>query len=353
MYRSFIRPLLFLLDAEMAHESTVKGLGKIGTSPFMRRWMEKTYALPDPRLKTSLLGLEFPNPLGIAAGLDKNAIAYEGFGAMGLGSIEIGTVTPKPQSGNPKPRLFRLPEDRALLNRMGFNNDGMEAIAERLRERKARPLIGANIGKNRDTSNAEASEDCARCLRVLHPFADYAVINVSSPNTPGLRELQEKDALRKLLSRVLEERERFSEPKPLLLKLSPDLEQEALDEMLSIVQEMRVDGLIATNTSIVRSGLRTSPKKLEGYGDGGISGAPLSDRSNELISYLKKGTDGELPVIGVGGIFSEADALAKLDAGADLLQLYSGLIYQGPGLVKRILRAILERRIGTERTEPI
>ncbi len=353
MYRSLLRPLLFLLEPERAHEMAMKTLGSVGGHPFLRERLEKHYAIRDESLRTTLFGIEFPNPLGIAAGLDKNAIAYEGLGALGPGSVEIGTVTPRPQSGNPKPRLFRLKEDRALLNRMGFNNDGMEAIAERLRERKARPVIGANIGKNRDTPNDDAASDCARCLETLHPFVDYAVVNVSSPNTPGLRELQEKDALRKVLGKCLEVRERFGGSKALLLKVSPDLEGKALDEMLAIVREMKLDGLIATNTSVQRTGLCTSAEKLERYGKGGISGAPLYERSNDMIRYLKQGTDGEIPVIGVGGILSERDALAKLDAGADLLQLYSGLVYEGPRLMRRILRAILERRSGTERTEKL
>ncbi|MFB6258393.1 MAG: quinone-dependent dihydroorotate dehydrogenase [Flavobacteriales bacterium] len=341
--------MLFLLEAEKAHEVGLKALQKAGNSPFWKQELRRRYAVEDERLRRPLFGLDFPNPLGIAAGLDKNAEAYAGLGALGAGFVEIGTVTPRPQSGNPRPRLFRLKRDRAILNRMGFNNDGSEAIAERLRERSGDLLIGANLGKNRDTPNEEATRDYERCLEEVHPFVDYLVVNLSSPNTPGLRELQREEVLRGLLDSILDRRAGFPDPKPLLLKISPDLDKRTVDDILGLVMEKGVDGLIATNTSMDRQGLRTPPKIFEPYGKGGISGNPIRSRSNEIIRHLKEGTDGEVPVVGVGGVLTEQDALAKLDAGADLLQVYTGLIYEGPALMKRILRAILARQEAFEK----
>jgi dihydroorotate dehydrogenase len=350
IYRHFFRPLLFLLEAERAHDLGMKTLQGIDSFPSLRKAVRSLHACEDERLKKKLFGLEFPNPLGVAAGLDKNAIGYPGLGAFGVGFVEIGTITPRPQKGNPGPRLFRLPRDRALLNRMGFNNDGAERIAERLRERKGeRPLLGGNIGKNKETPNEEAAADHEGTMRPLDPFVDYWVINISSPNTPGLRELQGKEYLKRLLGETLVSRDRLDGGKPLLVKLSPDMEQGEVDEMLEVFQEERPDGLIATNTTVGREGLRTSKERLEAYGNGGISGAPLKDRSDRLIRYLKEGTGEELPIIGVGGIMNEDDALAKLDAGADLIQVYTGLIYEGPALMKRILRAILDRELANEK----
>jgi dihydroorotate dehydrogenase len=350
IYRHFFRPLLFLLEAERAHDLGMKTLQGIDSFPSLRKAVRSLHACEDERLKKKLFGLEFPNPLGVAAGLDKNAIGYPGLGAFGVGFVEIGTITPRPQKGNPGPRLFRLPRDRALLNRMGFNNDGAERIAERLRERKGeRPLLGGNIGKNKETPNEEAAADHEGAMRPLDPFVDYWVINISSPNTPGLRELQGKEYLKRLLGETLVSRDRLDGGKPLLVKLSPDMEQGEVDEMLEVFQEERPDGLIATNTTVGREGLRTSKERLEAYGNGGISGAPLKDRSDRLIRYLKEETGEELPIIGVGGIMNEDDALAKLDAGADLIQIYTGLIYEGPALMKRILRAILARELANEK----
>lgn len=348
IYPYFLRPLLFLLEAERAHGLGIRTLAGLGELSALRNGFESCFSVQDPRLKRELFGLEFPNPLGIGAGLDKSATAYKGLGAFGPGFVEVGTVTPRPQTGNPKPRLFRIPEERALLNRMGFNNDGAEAVAERLQKRKrAWPLIGANLGKNKDTPNEAATEDHDRCFRILHPYVDYWVINISSPNTPGLRELQGKDALRELLEKTLESKEKFSKGKPLLLKLSPDLDRQAMDDMLEVLVEKAVDGLIATNTSNRREELLDPRTRPDRYGHGGISGEPLKDPSNATIRYLKEATGGSLPIIGVGGIMNEDDALDKLDAGADLIQVYTGLIYRGPALMKRILRAILARQEAT------
>ncbi len=341
LYKQLLRPLLFSLPPETAHELTLRGIRTLGNTRFFRNWSRRNFALQYGDLHRELFGLDLPSPIGVAAGLDKNAIAYEGLGSFGFGFVEVGTVTPKPQKGNPKPRLFRLPKDRALINRMGFNNEGAERVAERLKGRSEGLIVGANIGKNKETPNEKAYEDLAFCFQKLHPHADYLVVNVSSPNTPGLRELQEKDALRDLLERLLELRESLEgSPRPLLLKLAPDLGAEALDEAVEVALNTGIDGLIATNTSVSREGLRTSSQELERIGGGGLSGAPLLDRSTEVIRRIKKQSQGRLPVIGVGGILSSADAQAKLDAGADLLQVYTGLIYEGPAFAKRILRGM-------------
>ncbi len=350
IYRRFLRPLLFLLDAERAHRIGMIGLSGIGETPFLRGAVRSTYTLNDELLRTRVMGLDLPNPLGIAAGLDKNGEAFQGLGCLGAGFVEIGTVTPRPQEGNPKPRLFRLSKDKALLNRMGFNNDGVEIISERLQNRGKGPIIGANIGKNKDTPQDRSADDYRSCLEHLHPFVDYLVINLSSPNTPGVRELQEKDALREVLGQSLDQRERFKDPKPVLLKISPDLGDGALEDILRIVQEMGVDGLVATNTSVDRDGLLSDRERADRTGTGGISGAPLLGRSDRVIRYLKEGTDRKIPIIGVGGIMSESDAIRKLDAGADLLQVYTGLIYEGPSLLKRILKAITVHRWNEKKT---
>ncbi len=344
IYRNCVRPLLFSLEAEKAHRSGLNALKGVHRLPGGDKLLRSLYELEDEHLKTRVFGLDFPNPLGIAAGLDKNAEAYGAFGALGAGFVEIGTVTPRPQKGNPKPRLFRLPKDHALLNRMGFNNEGVEAIVERIRERKGGTMVGANLGKNRDTPNEDAANDIAVSLKELQPWVDYFVINVSSPNTPGLRELQEKEALKRVLDRSFEALKASNSSRPLLLKLSPDLELPVLDDLLGVAQEMGVDGLIATNTTVSREGLRTSETVLDRFGQGGISGAPVVDKANTSIRYIKDRTRGRMPVIGVGGVMSGSDALDKLEAGADLIQLYTGLIYEGPSLMKKILRAILQDR---------
>lgn len=282
------------------------------------------------------MGLHFKNPVGLAAGLDKDALVIDELSAFGFGFIEIGTVTPKPQPGNDKPRLFRLKKDQALINRMGFNNSGVKEVAARLRKRKSGIIIGGNIGKNKVTPNEEAVNDYLTCFEELHDTVDYFVVNVSSPNTPGLRELQEKEPLKKLLGTLQKENLRKKKPRPILLKIAPDLTDFQLDDIVEIVKETGIEGIIATNTTIDRSGLHTSDQELEKIGAGGLSGKPLTIRSTEVIRYLYQRSGGSFPIIGVGGIHSPEDALEKLQAGASLIQIYTGFIYEGPGLIKRI-----------------
>lgn len=299
-----------------------------------------------PALKKNILGLEFPNPVGLAAGFDKDGKHIEGLACLGFGFIEVGTVTPLAQAGNPKPRLFRLPDDRALINRMGFNNDGLDVLVERLRklQEKGRPqgvIIGGNIGKNKNTPNEAAEGDYLRCFDALFPWVDYFVVNVSSPNTPNLRALQEKEPLTRLLSLLQEKNKAQEKPKPILLKIAPDLGDGQLAEIAEILQTTGLAGVIATNTTISRSHLSTPDKTVEAIGLGGLSGAPLRERSTAVIRTLREKLGPKFVIIGVGGIDSAASALEKLQAGADLVQVYSGLIYEGPGLVRRILRALI------------
>ncbi|MEJ7658393.1 MAG: quinone-dependent dihydroorotate dehydrogenase [Hymenobacter sp.] len=288
-----------------------------------------------------VFGLKFPNPVGLAAGFDKNAVLTDELATLGFGFVEIGTVTPRPQPGNPAPRLFRLPQDAALINRMGFNNDGAAAVAARLAGRQNRQLIiGGNIGKNKDTPNERAADDYVAAFEALADVVDYFVVNVSSPNTPGLRELQDKKPLISLLQQVQARNLARPTPRPLLLKIAPDLTDAQLDDILEIARETRLSGLVATNTTISRDGLTTPTPTVAGYGAGGLSGRPLRARATEVIAYLHQKSRGELPIIGAGGIHSAQDALEKLAAGAALVQLYTGFIYEGPGLVKRINKAI-------------
>ncbi|KXK24557.1 MAG: dihydroorotate dehydrogenase 2 [Bacteroidetes bacterium OLB12] len=287
-----------------------------------------------------MFGITFPNPVGLAAGFDKDAKLIDPLAAFGFGFIEIGTLTPQPQPGNDKPRLFRLPADQALINRMGFNNGGVKAAVERLKNRKSKVIVGGNIGKNKITPNENAFDDYAKCIDALHPYVDYFVVNVSSPNTPGLRELQEKEPLRKLLSYVKELSQSKEKPKPVLLKIAPDLANSQLDDIIQILIETKTDGVIATNTTISREGLTISSDQLQKIGNGGVSGKPLADRSNEVIRYLRAGLGKNYPIIGVGGIMTEQDAIEKIKAGADLIQIYTGFIYEGPGFVKRINQAV-------------
>ncbi len=332
-YSRILRPLLFSLPPEAAHELTTRLLKLPG--------MAGTFRSPhatDESLGKEVFGLHFPNPVGLAAGFDKNARFFEAMGTIGFGFVEVGTVTPRPQPGNPKPRMFRLPKDQALVNRMGFNNEGIAAMKHRLQARRpGGPVIGGNIGKNKDTSNENALEDYLHCFRKLQPYVDYFVVNVSSPNTPGLRSLQEKEPLKRLLEGVQQENAASDPRRPLLLKIAPDLTQEQLDDILDIAAETRLDGLIATNTTIIRDHLKTSAAQLERIGGGGLSGQPLEERATEVIHYLTERTRGELPIVGVGGIFSPQDALEKLEAGASLIQLYTGFVYEGPGLLDEVL----------------
>ncbi len=346
LYRNFIKPLLFLLSPEKAHDLTVSALKFILSLPGIGAFVRSFFHKKHPALERNLFGIRFQNPVGLAAGFDKDGKYFRAMAALGFGFIEIGTVTPKGQSGNPAPRLFRLPADHALINRMGFNNEGCEALVERLK--KGRPsglVIGGNIGKNKDTPNEKAGEDYSACFESLFPYVDYFVVNVSSPNTPNLRALQEKEPLKQLISGLMALNHAKVKPKPILLKIAPDLSESQLDDILEIAAATGLSGIIATNTTISRDGLQTPKETLEAIGPGGLSGRPLKDRSTEVIRYLARESKKKLPIIGVGGIESPEDALEKLDAGADLVQVYSGLIYAGPGLVKAINKAIIARRL--------
>ena len=301
------------------------------------------FKVRDSRLEREVFGLKFENPVGLAAGFDKDAKLFDELACFGFGFVEIGTVTPLPQEGNPKPRLFRLKEDSALINRMGFNNQGLEAVAARLRRKKSTIIIGGNIGKNKETPNDKAVEDYEICFEKLFPYVDYFAVNVSSPNTPGLRDLQEKAPLTALLNSLQELNNKKDKRKPILLKIAPDLTNEQLDDIIDIVADTKIDGVIATNTTIDRSGLKTDKNKVDAIGNGGLSGKPVGLRSTQVIKYLADKSNRAFPIIGVGGIHSAEDALEKLDAGATLLQVYTGFIYEGPSLVKRINKAILKR----------
>ncbi|MBT3417301.1 MAG: quinone-dependent dihydroorotate dehydrogenase [Flavobacteriales bacterium] len=340
MYK-IIRFFFFLFDPEKIHHFTFFLL-KVGY-PFESWAWRKMFTLKDKKLKREVFGIKFPNPVGLAAGFDKDARLIDELSCFGFGFIEIGTLTPKPQDGNPKPRLFRLKEDSGIINRMGFNNSGVEDAIIRLRKRKSNTLIGGNIGKNKLTPNENATDDYVISFNSLFPYVDYFVVNVSSPNTPGLRDLQEKEPLTNLLSSLQEINNNKDKRKPILLKIAPDLTNKQLDDIIQIVQDTKIDGVVATNTTIDRSNLKTDKTKLEVIGNGGLSGKPVKERSTEVIRYLSEKSNKAFPIIGVGGIQSPEDAIKKLDAGASLVQIYTGFIYEGPGLVKRINKAILKR----------
>lgn len=337
IYDSLVKPLLFRLDAEKAHHLVFDNLKRAYRLPGAAAALRGLYDFQHPNLERDVLGLRFRNPVGLAAGFDKNAELTDELGALGFGFVEIGTVTPRPQPGNPTPRLFRLPQDAALVNRMGFNNLGAEAAAARLRQRRNQDLIiGGNIGKNKDTPNELAGHDYVACVEALYAVVDYFVVNVSSPNTPNLRQLQEREPLIQLLQQVQERNQALPMPRPLLLKIAPDLTDTQLDDILLIARETNLSGLVATNTTISRAGLATPETQVMALGAGGLSGRPLRRRATEVIRYLSQHSRGQLPIIGVGGIHSAADAREKLEAGACLLQLYTGFIYEGPGLVRSI-----------------
>jgi dihydroorotate dehydrogenase len=337
-----IRPVLFRLEPERAHHLTLWALTRLAQAPSLQRLIQQVRPLAHPILQTHVAGLHFPNPVGLAAGFDKSGVAVPAFPILGFGSVEVGTVTPRPQRGNPLPRLFRLPADEAVVNRMGFNNDGADAVVARLRGIPRRVPVGVNLGKNADTPLDRALDDYRAGLERLYDVGDYVVINVSSPNTPGLRELQVQAQLSELLrglraSNQALARVRSVEPRPLLLKIAPDLKPGALDDIVEVVQTCGLDGIIATNTTIGRTGLSTATQET-----GGISGRPLRQRSTEVIRYLYAHSHGRIPIVGVGGIFSAADAYEKICAGASLVQLYTGLIYRGPGLPHRINRELVQ-----------
>lgn len=341
MYKSLLKPLLFLKKPEDAHHLTFD-LTKITFNlPLVNALVKSSFQLEDPRLEREVFGLKFKNPVGLAAGFDKDAKLIDEMAMLGFGFIEIGTLTPKPQEGNPQPRLFRLPQDEALINRMGFNNGGVAEAVERLKKRKSDVIVGGNIGKNKVTPNENAVDDYLYCLEALHPYVDYFVVNVSSPNTPNLRDLQEKEPLKQLLTAVKAANDQKAQPKPILLKIAPDLTDGQLDDIIDIVKETQIDGVIATNTTIDRSKLSTAKAEVESIGAGGVSGKVLGKRSTEVIRYLYQKSNGAFPIVGVGGIFSAEDAIEKLEAGASLVQVYSGMIYEGPSLIKKIKKGLL------------
>ena len=337
MYKVLIKPILFLFDPEWVHHTVFSTLKLIHRIPGMGNLIKGFYQVKDQRLERKLFGLTFPNPVGLAAGFDKDAKLFKELSNFGFGFIEIGTLTPKPQPGNPKKRLFRLPEDIGLINRMGFNNEGVEAAIERLKRNKG-ILIGGNIGKNKLTPNEEAVSDYVQCFEALFPHVDYFVVNVSSPNTPNLRALQDKEPLTHLLQTLKDLNHSKSKPKPILLKIAPDLTEEQLVDIIDIITSVKIDGVIATNTTLSREGLQSENKSEMG----GLSGKPVTKKSTEVIRFLHEKSKNAFPIIGVGGIHSPEDAIEKLEAGASLVQLYTGFVYEGPGVVKRINKAILK-----------
>lgn len=339
MYQ-LIKPFLFLFTPERAHKVTTRALHLFLKIPLGKSLINSIFNFQHTSLEQKLFGLTFRNPVGLAAGFDKNAELIDDFSNLGFGFIEIGTLTPKAQPGNPQPRLFRLPKDHALINRMGFNNKGVEDAIERLKKRKSKIIVGGNIGKNKITANENALDDYLICFEKLFDYVDYFVVNVSSPNTPGLRELQEKEPLKKLLKTLQEENCKKENPKAILLKIAPDLTDDQLNDIIEITKELNLDGLIVSNTTIDRSGLTTSVSRVENIGAGGVSGQPVFDKSNYVLKYIRK-QNKTVPIIAVGGIMSAQDAKAKIDAGANLIQIYTGLIYKGPGLVREINKAMI------------
>lgn len=342
MYKALIRPIFFLFQPESIHHFTFKMVKMLMHLPGMFGLIKSMYEVKDDRLKRNVMGIDFPNPVGLAAGFDKDAKLFDELSAYDFGFIEIGTLTPKGQPGNPLPRLFRVSKDEGLINRMGFNNGGVEEAAYRLSKKKTEVIIGGNIGKNKVTPNEEATEDYVKCFNALFNYVDYFVVNVSSPNTPGLRELQEKEPLMNLLNTLQALNNAKETPKPIALKIAPDLTNSQLDDIIEIAKEVKLAAVIATNTTIDRSGLTTSTSQIEKIGAGGLSGAPVRKRSTDVVKYLKSGLPESTAIIAVGGIFTGADALEKLNAGADLIQVYTGFVYEGPSIVKNINKFLLE-----------
>lgn len=341
MYKSIIRPFLFTKNAESAHYFAFKWIKRLFKFPGTRAITEGLFGFQTDILEVECFGLKFKNPVGLAAGFDKDAKISDELSSFGFGFIEIGTITPKPQAGNPKPRLFRLPDDQSLINRMGFNNEGLDAAIERLKHRKSDVLIGGNIGKNKVTPNEEAVNDYLICFNGLHPYVDYFVVNVSSPNTPNLRALQEKEPLKHILNSLLEAGKSFEQKKPILLKIAPDLSDDQLKDIVDIVRETGIDGVIAANTTISRTDLKTPTETIEEIGAGGLSGKAVRTRATEVIQFLNEKSHGSFPIIGVGGIQTAEDAIEKMKAGASLVQVYTGFIYEGPGMVKKINKGVV------------
>ena len=349
MYK-LLRSVLFLFDPEKVHHFSMNNLKKLCEVPFIKKRITNIFK-PIGNSQCSMFNIQFSNKVGLGAGFDKNAKYLDELQCLGFGFVEIGTVTPKPQAGNNKPRLFRLPKDKALINRMGFNNDGVQAVAERLKNwqlavgklqtANCKLVIGGNIGKNKTTPNEDAWKDYEICFTALHDYVDYFVVNVSSPNTPRLRELQEKEALRKILGNLQMLNAKKDKPKPILLKIAPDLSKDEINDVIDLALEIKLDGLVATNTTTQRKLPNTSPKILERLGLGGLSGLPLKNKSTEIIKYIAQKTNGQLPIIASGGIFTGADAKEKMEAGASLVQVWTGFIYEGPVIVKNICKELV------------
>jgi dihydroorotate dehydrogenase len=344
MYKSVIRSILFKFDPEAVHYFTFNAIRILSKIPFVSALIRSIFLVKHPALERELFGLKFKNPVGLAAGFDKNAVLHEELTNFGFGFIEIGTVTPKPQAGNPKKRLFRLKDDKGLINRMGFNNAGLEAVIDKLKQNSKRIIIGGNIGKNTDTHPDDYTKDYATCFRALHPYVDYFVLNVSCPNVGSHVKLNDKDYLKELISEMKQINKSFEVQKPILLKIAPDLNPTQLDEIIDLIAMTQIEGIIASNTSVSRDGLKTSKSKLDVIGNGGLSGQPIKAKSTEVIRYLSEKSQKAFPIIGVGGIHSEQDALDKIEAGADLVQIYTGFVYEGPALVKRINKALIRKQ---------
>lgn len=343
MYRSLIRPVLFNFPPESIHHMVAGGMDvffKIPGSTLLKN----IFSVNHPALEREVFGLKFKNPVGIAAGFDKQATMYNDLANLGFGFVEIGTITPRPQPGNPKPRLFRLPEDRAMINRMGFNNIGVDEAVKNLKKRKTDIVIGGNIGKNTATPNNRAIDDYVTCFEKLFDYVDYFVVNVSCPNITDLHELQDQEHLMNILGTLQKRNQERKAPKPVLLKVSPDLNNMQLDEVIDIVKNTSIAGIVATNTTITRDKLKAPKHRIAEIGSGGLSGLPIRERATAIIRYLKEKSGNAFPVIGVGGIFTAGDALEKLEAGADLIQVYTGFIFEGPFIAKRINRSLLENK---------
>ncbi|MFI0429504.1 quinone-dependent dihydroorotate dehydrogenase [Mariniflexile sp. HMF6888] len=342
MYKLLLRPLFFLFDPEKIHHFTFSLIKFSSKIPGFAAVFRSLYVVNDKRLERNVFGLTFKNPVGLAAGFDKNAVLYNELANFGFGFIEIGTVTPKAQAGNPKKRLFRLKDDQGIINRMGFNNEGLEAAIAQLKTNKGKLIIGGNIGKNTHTKPEDYTKDYLECFKALHPYVDYFVLNVSCPNVGSHAKLNDKEYLEELIGAVQKANKSFDKQKPILLKIAPDLNNIQLDEIIDLVATTNLDGVIASNTSTDRTGLKASNEQLEAIGNGGLSGRPIKNKSTQVIKYLADKSNKAFPIIGVGGIHSAKDALEKIAAGADLVQIYTGFIYEGPSLVKAINKAILK-----------
>ncbi|GAA0733033.1 quinone-dependent dihydroorotate dehydrogenase [Aquimarina litoralis] len=343
MYKTLIRPILFQFDPEKVHYFTFSLIKFISRLPFVSSLIRFRYFVKGIGLHREVFGLTFKNPVGLAAGFDKNAVLYNELANFGFGFIEIGTVTPRGQVGNPKKRLFRLKEDKGIINRMGFNNEGLEAAITQLKKNQGKLIIGGNIGKNTDTAPEDYTKDYLQCFEALHPYVDYFVLNVSCPNVSSHAKLNDKDYLVELIEAVQDKNKTFDIEKPIVLKIAPDLNTNQLDEIVELVQETKLDGVIASNTSVSREGLKASQTRLEEIGNGGLSGLPIKDKSTAVIKYLSDKSNRSFPIIGVGGIHTANDAIEKLEAGASLVQIYTGFIYEGPKLISDINKAVIAK----------